>query len=78
MSDSKVVKIHPKRRRGPKPPHAAEEKLRQVFLRLPESLYLRIEAAAAANYRTVTAECLMRMVRDDARYRNGEPDHADR
>jgi hypothetical protein len=75
---SSVVEIKPKKkRRRTVRPDYKEEKLISVFLRLPESLYRKIEANALANYRAVTQEIHMRLVRDDAAH-PGRPADADR
>jgi hypothetical protein len=79
MSDSSVVKIEPKRRRGRKA-RANAEKLIAVNLRLPEPLYQRIETAAHAAFRSVAQEIHMRLATADPLDARRKPDplHAER
>ena len=54
-----VLKMNAGRRRQ------IEEKLVKIHLRVPESLWFRLDQAARANYRTIIQETLMRLERDE-------------
>ena len=54
-----VLKMNAGRRRQ------TEEKLVKIHLRVPESLWFRLDQAARANYRTIIQETLMRLERDE-------------